>query len=896
MRVLPQHQPHPMQREVPTATAGGTREERPAPFAAGTRIGRYEIIELLGSGGLGNVYRAHDRALARDIALKILHRSFEPDARDAALHRRLLREGQALAKLSHPNVVTVYDVGTDGNVVFIAMELVHGQSLGSWLDAEASRDDVLRVLIAAGRGLAAAHAAGVTHGDFKPANVMLSGQGHVRIVDFGLARSIVDDGSGDGVRAGSSAGAGGASAPEAGPWPVTSRHGTPGYIAPELLRGAASAATLADQFSFAVTAFVALSGKRPFVGQTLPSDHGFAASNARKAWPFGVPDRIRRVIERGMALAPADRHTSVEAMVDALERAARPRRRGVWMALSLSALLLAGGAALARGRVDSARCQLDSSAFTGVWDAERRAAVETALQSTGRPNAGEAFSLLSARLDAYRAEWQQMQREACQSSLVSGAQSERVFALRSKCLRHKLAGVAALVDAFAHANASSVDRAAAAMPDPIQECANVAALTGVADTLPEDPAQRAAIDEISSGMAVLSAELAIGGASTGRARELHQAALAIGHAPTIALTLSGVGRTLIADRRGGSAMLEGKKTLNDAIRLAAAVGDRRLLAKTASHLLVVVSFQEEHTDEADAMLPMVDAAVTRAGNDPEDRLGVLISQGSILSQRGRYRESNAVFERAVTLSREVQSHRRAYGAHALGQIGDNYIELRQYDEAVRRRQAELDGARSIYGSRHPRIILILCNLGIAQVRAGRLDDARATAENLREMLASIASDDWRQATLPFLEGNIVEGGGDCVGAIPLYRVTIEKLTAFFGPDHTHAADMYERLGACLHATDRGSEAIANIEHSLAIRRSLGTTSKIAEVAFQLADVLWARDERARGRAITLAEEAASLWSGEDVSELRINVERWLAARTGNGPSGEPAGSTARFVR
>jgi tetratricopeptide (TPR) repeat protein len=553
------------------------------------------------------------------------------------------------------------------------------------------------------------------------------------------------------------------------------------------------------------------------------------------------------------------------------------------MALSLGALLFASGVVLVRGRVDSARCQLDASAFAGVWDAERRAAVERALLSTGRPNAGEASGLLAARLDAYQSGWLQMQRDACQSSLVNGSQSERVFALRSKCLREKLGGVAALVDAFAHADASSVDRAAGAVPDPIQECANVAALTGVADALPDDPAQRAAIDEISSGIAVLSAEAAAGRDVTARARQLHEAALAIGHTPTIALTLSWVGRMLVASKRGGSLLPEAKNTLHEAIRLAAQVGDRRLLAKTASHLLVVIALAEQHTDEADAMLPMVDAAVTQAGNEPEQRLEVLISQGAILTQRGRYLEANAVFERAVALSRDVQSHRRSYGAQALGQIGDNYIELRRYPEAVRGRQAELDGVRSIFGERHPRLVLASYNLGIAQAKAGRLDDARATAASLRERLTRIEPDDWRRATLPFLEGNIFERGGDCVGAIPLYRAALEKLTAFFGTEHAHAADVYERLGNCLHATDRGREAIATIEHALAIRRSLGTTPKIAEVAFQLADVLWARDERERGRAIALAEEAVSLWRGDDVSELRIGAERWIATRTGNGP-------------
>jgi eukaryotic-like serine/threonine-protein kinase len=870
--------------DIAMRTANESRSdgrERAAPLPDDTRIGRYRIVGLLGSGGLGNVYRAHDPALARDIALKVLHQRFDADERETVRHRRLLQEGQALAQLSHPNVVTVYDVGTRGDLVFIAMQLVHGQSLDAWLDAGPSRGDRLRVLIAAGRGLAAAHAAGVTHGDFKPANVMVSRDGQVRIVDFGLARSIRDDAAGEGAArsvAGIDAERGAARDDASHP---TALLGTPGYLAPELLRGEGTADTRADQFSFAVTAFVALTGKMPYAGQTLAEYDRSLSSGHREAWPAGVPARLCRVVERGLALSPADRYPDLHALLDALEAVARPRRRGgVWVAVSAAGVLLAAGVALARGRVATTRCEVDASPFAGVWDTERRAAVEKALLSTGRPNAREAYGLLSARLDAFETAWLQMQREACESSFVTGAQPERVFALRSKCLQRKLQGFSALVEAFARPDVR-VDRAAGAVPDPIQECADAAALTGVADALPDDPAQRAAIDEIALGLAVVNAEIVAERDATVRARELHEAALAVGHTPTIALTLSWVARALSASKRGEGRNAEGQKILPEVMRLAAQAGDRDLLARSASYLLSQIGFADHRIDEADAMLPMVDALVKQAGNHPEPRLEVLVVQGAILRHRGKYLEAIEVFERAAALSQEVQSHRKMYGALALGQIGDCYVELGRYADAVRSKRAELDGIRSFHGALHPRTLMSTFNLGLVEVQSGFLDDARATAARLRELASqSLSANDWRAVMPAFLDGNVAERSGDCGAAIPLYRATLPPLLKYFGPDHAIPADVYQHLGACLQATGQDREAIAQLEHALAIYRSLAELPKIAQIAFELAQVLWERRPSERARAIELAKESVSIGRRGDPTEAGAAAERWLEAHTG----------------
>src|SRR5579862_6912981 len=169
---------------------------RPPPNAAGEEtglakgatIGRYVVLGLLGRGGMGEVYAAYDPELDRKIAVKLLRARGGSGEATADGKTRLLREAQAIARLSHPNVVVVYDVGTFGESVFIAMEFVEGRTLAGWMHASPrSHREIMQVFLAAGRGLAAAHAAGLVHRDFKPDNVMVTNDGQVRVMDFGLA-------------------------------------------------------------------------------------------------------------------------------------------------------------------------------------------------------------------------------------------------------------------------------------------------------------------------------------------------------------------------------------------------------------------------------------------------------------------------------------------------------------------------------------------------------------------------------------------------------------------------------------------------------------------------------------------------------------------------------------
>jgi serine/threonine protein kinase len=306
----------------------------PAPLARGDRIGRYVIRELLGTGGMGAVYAAHDPQLERDVALKLL----KPRAGAADLEPRLLREAKAMAKLWHPEVIAIFDVGTHGAQLFIAMELVKGGTLRAWQRAPGRTwREILGVYLRAGRGLAQAHAVGIVHRDFKPDNVLVADGGGVRVTDFGLARGVETvDPQGETVAA------------ELGDAPVLETSltktgmmlGTPAYMAPEQL-GGMPADVRSDIFSFCVALYEALYGEAPFRAKTIKDLHKAKLDGAIAAPTKGrdVPERIRRALLVGLRPLPSDRYGSMKELLTALERASkRPRGPYAFAAIAIVAI------------------------------------------------------------------------------------------------------------------------------------------------------------------------------------------------------------------------------------------------------------------------------------------------------------------------------------------------------------------------------------------------------------------------------------------------------------------------------------------------------------------------------------------------------------------------------
>ncbi|HEX3762762.1 MAG TPA: serine/threonine-protein kinase [Kofleriaceae bacterium] len=315
---------------VPADAGGAAASELPV----GTRFGRYIVLDWRGAGGMGVVYSAYDPELNRKVALKVLRSACGAEDRPA-LRDLLLREAQAMARLAHPNVVTVFDAGSVDERVFIAMELIEGVTLGAWLRrALRTPREILARFLAAGHGLAAAHAAGLMHRDFKPDNVLLGDDGRVCVTDFGLARPV----TGEQDRTRCDAAERSALTPRARP------AGTLAYMAPEQYLGRPADAR-ADQFSFAVALYEALYGAPPFGPRRFADD---AAGHQVRAAPRGsrVPRAVRHALLRALRAAPEDRYPSIGELLAALapdRPSRRSRRLGVAAVAAAAAVLVGGG-------------------------------------------------------------------------------------------------------------------------------------------------------------------------------------------------------------------------------------------------------------------------------------------------------------------------------------------------------------------------------------------------------------------------------------------------------------------------------------------------------------------------------------------------------------------------
>ena len=275
-----------------------------------TKIDRYFVLGHVGSGAMGTVFAAYDPKLDRKVALKVL--SPEPPSTNGgtepgSARETFVREARALAQVRHPNVVQVYDAGPFEDRVFLTMELVEGQTLRAWFEDDVARswEDSLRMLVQAGRGLAAVHAAGLVHRDFKPDNVLIGGDGVARVADFGLARPDVQRAT-DSLE----------TTRNAGDSHKTSAAGTPAYLAPERISGIPADAR-SDQFSFCVATFEGLSGKRPFSTHAILT--GDYEPKRRTTLPPRLPAWLARALDRGLEPDPQARHASMDELLDALE-------------------------------------------------------------------------------------------------------------------------------------------------------------------------------------------------------------------------------------------------------------------------------------------------------------------------------------------------------------------------------------------------------------------------------------------------------------------------------------------------------------------------------------------------------------------------------------------------
>jgi eukaryotic-like serine/threonine-protein kinase len=647
-------------------------------------IGRYKVAGRIGEGAMGAVYAAHDPELDRAVAIKVVH---EPERMRADEHARMVREARALAAVSHPNVVNVFEVGEvdgdEGSSVFIAMELVPARDLRTWMD-EASPPwrNVLRVYLQAARGLAAAHAAGVVHRDFKPSNVLLGDDGRVRVVDFGLAKELSRTHTDSEPTQRPRASAEDLSASDLTATGVVL--GTPAYMAPEQLRGR-PVEPAADQYAFCVALWEALVGNRPFAGTTHEMLHD-AIAEGKPRPPDGdrrPPRRILAVLRRGLAFDPARRWPSMQHLATQLERELVRSRR------SSLAVVLMGGALLGAGILGWQQTQTPEPATCGTpnaerWDDAARRQLEAAFAAA---DLGSSWRRLETGVDERLRALAEASSTAC---TLPAEDRRRDLALA--CLRTRAASIDELVVVLQGGEPSTLRRAERALArlDPPDRCVE-ADPTGLApppvDVAPRVEALRGLLVRVDLLEATSRYDEAWALVTT-----LDEDASELGYAPLLAEIGLQKGETAVALGRHA----EAESALELAHGLARAEGHDEVAMKAAKRLAHLTGVEMARKDDGLIWARHASAAAGRLGHDDPERI-VRYEMGMIHTYAGEVERGAEILEQAA---RDLEAQHEGEPRHrivVLRQLGGALLHLRRPDEARARFTEALALAEALAG-------------------------------------------------------------------------------------------------------------------------------------------------------------------------------------------------------
>jgi serine/threonine protein kinase len=782
----------------------------------GASVGRYIVVDRVGEGGMGVVYKAYDPQLGRTVALKLLV-AHGASRSGGTFRDRLLREARALALLSHPNVIHVHDAGTFGEDVFLTMEFVEGPTLREWLaTARRTRKQILETFLAAGEGLVAAHAAGLVHRDFKPDNAIVATDGRVRVLDFGLARAadVTDEELPATEEKLGEPRAAAAEPPSAhhpesrgeGPSPSHEKNttgssrrnapahslsslteadavmGTPRFMAPEQHLGE-TVDERADQFSFCVALYTALYGSAPFAGdkQWELAATVLAGKVADPPPGSSVPRWLRLVLLRGLAIEAGDRFPSMAALLAAL-RADPSLARGRWLRIgAMAAVLAASGAAwVASNRRQERACQGAERALEGIWDDDRRALVRDAFGASKLPYAPLVLRTVERRLDDYAGVWVRMHVDACEATRVRGDQSQELLDLRMACLDDRLAEMKGMTDVFARADAKVVERAvesAESLPS-LAGCADAAALRAPIPP-PRDPAAMKRVAELRAQMAQGSA-LHLTGDYDGGTQMAERAlvgAEALHYPPIEAEAAYLVGK-LRADYGdfGGAA-----RAYHRSLVAATAGRDDTSAAKATIALVHADGVMHSRFEEADRWADLAEASVGRL-KEKEDLLGSLYEERSVL----RRRESK-LEEALADAKRALEVHLRLYGPRndrvgvTYHFLGNAYWALAKYPEALDAYSHAIEIFVAEVGPDHPKLAATLIGMGNVH---GDMDDPEAALADFHRALALLerfTPGDPDIGAIYNNIGDVLEGMGKLEEARAQYQRAFERREKDLGP-------------------------------------------------------------------------------------------------------------------
>ncbi|MEM9462837.1 MAG: serine/threonine-protein kinase [Myxococcota bacterium] len=797
-----------------------------------TQIGRFVVLERVGMGGMGIVYAAYDPQLDRRIALKVM-RDDLVRSRRTRQQGQLLREARAMAKLSHPNVVAVYDAGTIDGQVFVAMEFVEADTLRQWMAQERSTAERLRIFEQAGRGLATAHAAGLVHRDFKPENVLVPREGAVRVTDFGIARAIDPDGA---ARSGLA-------------WPAYrsgmagvsfAAAGTPPYMSPQQMRGEAVDAR-ADQWAFCVALYEAFAGHRPFDGDALRQ---LARGEPVPVPPMpdgtAVPARVLAAIERGLAVEPEERFADMPALLAMLEPSGRSR--GPWVAAVVGGLVTVGGLALMRTAEPT--CPRAISQLSGVWDAPTRRRTAESLGAASPALGADAWQRIEPMIDAHVEQWLDLRQSSCRAA-EDGMLSSELLDLRIACLDDRHGELRALVDTLGQADPEIVSHAVESTLrlTPLTRCVDPKILR---ELTPPRPRQelREASGQLRARVDHARALRRAGKAAEGLA--LVDPAVAEAEAlgePGVSIEARlerGRIRAELADRDGA---------IEDFDAVIEQGGEARYLqavAEASVALVDVVGVDLARVEAGLDLARVASVAISLGGGDTLMRSRLQLARGRVLYLAGRTGQGQQATQRGL----EALSGPRASERARLEQASElrllAKLALARDDHA--RGQEYARRSRVIFeqllGPEHPQVAATLAHSAAAALRTGAIDEAREQFERA----AQIQRRAYGEAhpvygrTIGNL-GSAKRAGGDRQGALDSYRRSVEILERSLGADDPRVGSLWINIGGTEADLGHNEAAERAYQRGLkALRASVG--EEHPQTALALANM--GRLELARG--------------------------------------------------
>jgi hypothetical protein len=807
-------------QEVLPAPAGDADGGDEGGRGIGERLGRYILLHRLGSGGMGVVFSAYDPELDRKVALKLVRPETDsPAARDA-----LRREAQAMARLSHPNIVAVHDVGSDDHEVFLAMDLIEGTTLSEWLQlGERSWRDILRVFLQAGRGLAAAHAAGVVHRDFSPRNVLVTQAQEARITDFGLARAQDQtlETSEEAVR------------------------GTPAYLAPERLLGVA-VDPRSDQFSFCAALYKALCGTLPY-----PADNpvlylervnrkDFAPPQGRRR----VPRRLLALLRRGLDVRPESRFGSMPELLGRLERALR-RPRLLLIAASAAALL-----ALAVVAFRAARSEAPDR-LSGVWSSPQRQQVRQAFLLADPASGASTGAQIESEIDAYATRWRAIDEDSHRMAIRTGA-----VLLRDRqrlCLDARRAELRALLvrlETWKTPELEPAIRGVHSLSD-LGSCADMRALQNLKAPLLDDETRRAIVPV----RARLEEQNTL--FKTGGALDVEKVDRLVGEAERLGyLPLTLRAHEIRAAIRNDRGLPGATADLESALHAAVGAADHRDQVRIFALLAETIGQTEGRYADARLWRNLAEAGLN-ALEPGHEELEILVqrSLGAVALAEGDLPEALRRYSRALLLAERSWGKESTRLPEILNNLSIATPDLSRSTEILERIVTIQERA---YGPDSPLLMSPLTNLAGGLAYSGRYRQALGMVQRTLRIQDAYYGPDFRDRAYPlFLSAQILIALDEPAEAMaPLARATalVEK---GYGERHHLVGEMWCARAEAELAELRTNAAAESVAHCHALVSQALPPSHPVHITLKRleGELALARGQANRARAV-LAEAAA----------------------------------------